>query len=64
MCVMCALLFSVHTGEIIGGHVAAPHSRPYMAILESTRQNGLKAICGGFLLNEDFVMTAAHCKSV
>ncbi|TMS20412.1 Granzyme B(G,H), partial [Larimichthys crocea] len=51
----------VHTGEIIGGHVAAPHSRPYMAILESTRQNGLKAICGGFLLNEDFVMTAAHC---
>ncbi|TKS74727.1 Granzyme D [Collichthys lucidus] len=52
----------VHTAEIIGGHVAAPHSRPYMAILESIGQNGLKVICGGFLLNEDFVMTAAHCK--
>ncbi|KAG8003571.1 Granzyme G, partial [Nibea albiflora] len=62
MCVMCALLFLVHTEKIIGGHEAAPHSRPYMVILEGINENGVAANCGGFLLNEDFVMTAAHCK--
>ncbi|XP_030583236.1 granzyme B-like [Archocentrus centrarchus] len=51
----------VHTGEIIGGHEASPHSRPYMVLLQMHRTYGHPAHCGGFLLNEDFVMTAAHC---
>ncbi|KAG8003572.1 Granzyme E [Nibea albiflora] len=51
----------VHTEKIIGGHEAAPHSRPYMVLLKGTRKDGSTLICGGFLLNEDFVMTAAHC---
>ncbi|XP_037625718.1 granzyme B(G,H)-like [Sebastes umbrosus] len=53
----------VHTGEIIGGHEAEPHSRPYMVLLEGRTQDGELTHCGGFLLNEDFVMTAAHCKA-
>ncbi|KAM7410201.1 hypothetical protein PAMA_001581 [Pampus argenteus] len=53
----------VHTVEIIGGHEAVPHSRPYMVILERTMQDGEKKNCDGFLLNEDFVMTAAHCQA-
>lgn len=52
----------VHTGKIIGGHEAMPHSRPYMVLLERYMQDGKKKFCGGFLLNEDFVMTAAHCQ--
>ncbi|XP_030583960.1 granzyme B(G,H)-like [Archocentrus centrarchus] len=51
----------VHTGEIIGGHEAVPHSRPYMVLLERHMSNGKKMHCDGFLLSEDFVMTAAHC---
>ncbi|XP_019490439.1 PREDICTED: mast cell protease 3-like [Hipposideros armiger] len=39
-------------GEIIGGHESKPHSRPYMAHLGN---------CGGFLVREDIVLTAAHC---
>ncbi|XP_031724360.1 granzyme B(G,H)-like [Anarrhichthys ocellatus] len=53
----------VHAGEIIGGHVAVPHSRPYMVLLYMYKDNGTLTHCGGFLLNEDFVMTAAHCKA-
>ncbi|XP_069006263.1 granzyme G-like [Embiotoca jacksoni] len=51
----------VHTGEIIGGHEAEAHSRPHMVLLERHMDGGHKTYCGGFLLNEEFVMTAAHC---
>ncbi|XP_067389279.1 mast cell protease 1A-like [Emydura macquarii macquarii] len=47
-------------GEIIGGQEARPHSRPHMAYLEIQRgQNSFH--CGGFLVSENFVLTAAHC---
>ncbi|XP_030583863.1 mast cell protease 1A-like [Archocentrus centrarchus] len=53
----------VHSGKIVGGHEAVPHSRPYMVLLERHMSNGQIKYCGGFLLNEDFVMTAAHCQA-
>ncbi|XP_023265446.1 granzyme E-like [Seriola lalandi dorsalis] len=53
----------VYTGEIIGGHEAVPHSRPYMVLLVQHMEDNKTKHCGGFLLNEDFVMTAAHCQA-
>ncbi|XP_006903216.1 PREDICTED: granzyme H-like [Elephantulus edwardii] len=46
--------------EIIGGHEAQPHSRPYMALVVLLH-DGKLGRCGGFLVEEDIVLTAAHC---
>ncbi|XP_069914560.1 complement factor D [Oryctolagus cuniculus] len=44
-------------GRILGGAVAEPHARPYMA---SVQVDGTH-VCGGVLLAEEWVLSAAHC---
>ncbi|XP_054988687.1 granzyme B-like [Sorex araneus] len=64
LCVLLSTALSPRTeaGEIIGGHEAKPHSRPYMAYLQYFKEKSYKlARCGGFLIRKDVVMTAAHC---
>ncbi len=42
---------------IVNGTEAKPHSRPYMVSVQSNKEH----ICGGFLISDEFVLTAAHC---
>ncbi|KAI3368882.1 hypothetical protein L3Q82_025863 [Scortum barcoo] len=49
--------FAAHGGEIIHGQIVAENSMLYMASLQTDSGHE----CGGFLVNENFVITAAHC---
>ncbi|XP_045687323.1 transmembrane protease serine 9-like [Phyllostomus hastatus] len=52
-----ALCVAQPRGRILGGSQAKPHERPYMA---SVQVNGTH-VCGGFLVTERWVLSAAHC---
>uniref|UniRef100_A0A3P9BBV2 trypsin n=1 Tax=Maylandia zebra TaxID=106582 RepID=A0A3P9BBV2_9CICH len=58
-----ALLFLLffliaHGSHIIDGKKAPENSMQYMA---SVQNNNSHHVCGGFLITEDFVVSAAHC---
>lgn len=48
---------SAHGSEIINGKIVPDGMMPYMASVQKNRNH----VCGGFLISEDFVVTAAHC---
>ncbi|XP_029989123.1 chymase-like isoform X1 [Sphaeramia orbicularis] len=59
--VIFILAMTVHTEAVHEGREAVPHSRPYMVLVEKILVDGITTYCGGFLLNEHFVMTSATC---
>ncbi|XP_054870998.1 duodenase-1-like [Amphiprion ocellaris] len=46
-----------HGSDIIHGDKASENSLLYMASVQNSKAH----VCGGFLIAEDFVVTAAHC---
>ncbi|KAL0979879.1 hypothetical protein UPYG_G00191050 [Umbra pygmaea] len=59
--VVTLLTLYLHAGDcarIVGGKEVEPHSVPYIALLENFKNN---LVCGGTLIHESWVLTAAHC---
>jgi len=51
-----AILPSVNV-RVVGGVEAVPHSWPWQVSLQSSRGH----FCGGSIINEHWVVSAAHC---
>ncbi|XP_041979584.1 serine protease persephone-like [Aricia agestis] len=47
--------------HIVGGSVASPGEFPHMAALAYKREEGYLFQCGGSLISESFILSAAHC---
>lgn len=61
-----ALVSSRSAPRIVGGEEAAAHEFPYQVSLQWNFNDGQIEsfhFCGGSVLNENFVLTAAHCKT-
>ncbi|XP_069820843.1 mast cell protease 1A-like [Dendropsophus ebraccatus] len=56
----CLLISEGSDLRIINGHEAEANSRPYMAYIKIQNRTH-ETICGGTLITEDWVLTAAHC---
>lgn len=54
-------VFVVSGEGIIGGREATAHSRPYMASIQVPEGETMKHECGGFVVADQWVMTAVHC---
>ncbi|KAF2895591.1 hypothetical protein ILUMI_10586, partial [Ignelater luminosus] len=47
--------------KILGGEITDIREFPWMALLEYKTSRGNKFMCGGSLINNRYVLTAAHC---
>lgn len=62
----CALVSARSARKIVGGDEAEAHEFPYQISLQwNFNEEGKETMhfCGGSLLNENFVLTAAHCRT-
>ncbi|XP_066127493.1 kallikrein-8-like isoform X2 [Saccopteryx bilineata] len=54
----CAGHWMAEESKILKGQTCKPHSQPWQSALFQ----GVQLLCGGVLVDENWVLTAAHCK--
>merc|ERR1719357_1002415 len=49
--------------KVVGGQDVTPHSWPWQISLQYNREGEWRHTCGGTLISDQWVLTAAHCIS-
>lgn len=52
------------SGRIVGGEITSPHAHPYLVGIIRRLPGGATAVCGGSILSNFVVLTAAQCLQV
>ena len=50
--------------KIVGGTETVPNEFPWQAIIQVEFVSGSYALCGGSLIADQWVLTAAHCLAI
>lgn len=53
-----------HDYKVVGGYEIDIEDAPFMVSWQYDHGSGLKHNCGGSLISEKFVLSAAHCESL
>lgn len=63
-CILLPILFDFvwSGGRILNGYPIDIEHAPYMAFITISVGNGLETFCSGSIVNEQFILTAGHCK--
>jgi hypothetical protein len=64
-CLLIAATSALPTAEkdpkVVGGRDARRHEAPYIVSFKREFSNGIFHVCGGSIITQDWILTAAHC---